>query len=253
MSAWMRVGIAAGLAVLLMATSSWAQNSPKGDLALGEAVYKEICFSCHGVKGDGKGPSWLNTKPRPQVFIDRNYMSRLTDQYLFEVVKYGKLAVLQRNVPDSSLEAVAMPSFEDVLEDSQIRELIAFERSAQRGAPEMSEETREIFTDACAVCHGAEGRGDGTRPSKVQPAPPGFVSEIQPAPADYHDPLFMARFADEFLVAVIKKGRIGATEELGFDTMKPYGHILSDEEIWGVIRYIRETFINSNTSNPSKP
>jgi mono/diheme cytochrome c family protein len=36
-----------------------------------------------------------------------------------------------------------------------------------------------------------------------------------------------------------------ATEVAGFDTMKPYGHILSDEEIWGVVRYIRETLVNA--------
>lgn len=244
MSTWLRVGIAGGVTLLLAASGGWAQETPKGDLALGESVYKEICFSCHGQTGDGKGPSWLNTMPRPQVFIDINYVSRLTDQYVFEVVKHGKLAVLKRQVNGSTLRAVAMPSFEDVLEDSQIRELIAFERAFRTGAPQ-SAETREIFNDACAVCHGQRGRGDGTRASKRQPAPPGFVSEIQPAPADYHDPLFMDRFSDDFLFALIKKGRIGASEVAGFDTMKPYGHVLSDEEIWGVVRYIRETFVNA--------
>ncbi len=245
MSGWAWGGIGVSLVLLLGTSNGWTQTTPKGDLALGESVYKEICFSCHGETGNGKGPSWLNTMPRPQVFIDSNYMSRLTDQYLFEVVKYGKLTVLKREVKGSSLKAVAMPSFEDVLEDSQIRELIAFARSAQRGAPQMSDEMREIFNDACAVCHGAQGRGDGTRTSKRQPAPPGFVSEIQPAPADYHDSLFMERFSDDFLVALIKKGRIEATEVAGFDTMKPYGHVLSDDEIWGVVRYIRETFGNA--------
>ncbi len=239
---WMAIPAAVGL--LLTASDGWAQNASKGDRAVGEAVYKEICFSCHGETGDGKGPSWLNTKPRPQVFIDTNYMSRLTEQYVFEVVKYGKLAVLKREVKGSPLQALAMPAFEDVLEDSQIRELIAFERAFRTGAPQ-SAEVREIFKDACAVCHGEGGRGDGTRASKRQPAPPGFVSEIQPAPADYHDPLFMDRFSDDFLFALIKKGRIGATEVDGFDTMKPYGHILSDEEIWGVVRYIRGTFVNA--------
>lgn len=245
MSGWAWGGIGVSLVLLLGTSNGWTQTTPKGDLALGESVYKEICFSCHGETGNGKGPSWRNTMPRPQVFTGTNYMSRLTDQYLFEVVKYGKLAVLKREVKGSTLQAVAMPSFEDVLEDSQIKELIAFTRSAQRGAPQMSDETREIFNDACAVCHGAQGRGDGTRASKRQPAPPGFVSEIQPAPADYHDSLFMGRFSDDFLVALIKKGRIEATEVAGFDTMKPYGHVLSDDEIWGVVRYIRETFVNA--------
>ncbi len=230
-------------AVLLAGAARGAQPAGPGDLKLGESVYKEICFACHGEAGNGKGPSWLNTMPRPQVFTDRNYMSRLTDQYLFEVIKYGKLAVLKREVPGSALQAVAMPAFGEVLEDPQIRELIAFERAFRSGAPQ-SAETREIFNDACAVCHGPRGRGDGTRVSPRQPAPAGFVSDIQPAPADYHDPLFMERFSDDFLVALIKHGRIGATDVAGFDIMRPYGHVLSDEEIWSVLRYIRETFVN---------
>lgn len=231
---------AVGLVWLLLSSSSMATE--KGDLALGESVYKEICFSCHGLKGDGKGPSWLNTKPRPQVFANPNYTPRLIDQYLFEVAKYGKLAVLKRQTPLGE-KAVAMPSFEDVLEDEQIRELIKFERGFRAGGPQ-DEEMREIFNDACVPCHGPGGRGDGPRASEVQPAPEEFVSLIQPAPGNLTDPVFMARFDDEFLFALIKKGRIGATEEMGFDTMQGYGHILSDEELWAVVRYIRETFIN---------
>jgi mono/diheme cytochrome c family protein len=171
----MRLGhrglLCAGLAFLCVASARGAQPTPWGDLKLGESVYREICFACHGLTGDGKGPSWLNTMPRPQVFIDAHYMSRLTDQYLFEVVKYGKLAVLKREVAGSPLQAVAMPAFGEVLEDAQIRELIAFERAFRTGAPQ-SAETREIFDDACAVCHGREGRGDGSRASPRQPAPP---------------------------------------------------------------------------------
>ncbi|MGQ4808675.1 hypothetical protein NKDENANG_02063 [Candidatus Entotheonellaceae bacterium PAL068K] len=91
------------------------EAAQKGDLQLGKSVYKEICFSCHGLTGDGKGPSWLNTLPRPQVLANPEYMSRFTDRYLYEVVKYGKLAVLKGEAPDSPLEAVAMPAFGDVL------------------------------------------------------------------------------------------------------------------------------------------
>jgi len=219
-----------------------AEEDRKGDPALGEAVYKEICFSCHGLGGDGKGPSWLNTRPRPQVFANPDYTPRLTDQYLFEVAKYGKLAVLKRRTPLGE-KAVAMPSFEDVLDDDQIRALIKFERAFSTGEPQ-DEAMREIFNDACAPCHGMGGRGDGPRASAVQPAPNGFVSLIQPAPGNLTDPVFMARFDDDFLFNLIKKGRIKATEEAGFDTMQPYGHILSDEELWSVVRYIRETFID---------
>ena len=217
----------------------------KGDIRIGEGVYKEICFACHGLKGNGKGPGWRNTKPSPQVFINSVYMSRLTDEYIFNVVKYGKLKVLKRHIPNKKLQSVAMPSFGDVLEDNQIRDLIKFERAFSQGGPQSSE-MREIFDAACAICHGKEGRGDGERPSKVQPAPKYFVSLIQPSPMNLTDPQLMARFKDDFLFALIKRGKIGAVEEAKFDTMQPFGQVLSDKEIWSVICYIRETFINPN-------
>lgn len=232
-----------GFALLLTASGAGQQKAPRGDLALGASVYNEICFACHGAAGDGKGPSWLNTMPRPQVFIDTNYMSRLTDQYLFEVVKYGKLAVLKREVKGSPLESLAMPSFGHLFDDAEIRQLIGFERAFATGASQ-SADTREVFKDSCVPCHGEQGRGDGPRASPQQPAPHRFVSDAQPAPADYHDALFMDRFSDDYLLALIKHGRVGASEVARFDTMKPYGHILSDDEIWGVVRYLRETFVN---------
>jgi len=231
---------------LSLETSAEAQTAAKrGDLATGKSVYNEICFACHGEKGDGKGPSWFNTKPSPQVFINSVYMSRLTDEYMFNVVKYGKLAVLNAQIPDKKFQALAMPAFGAVLEDSQIRDLIKFERAFSQGGPQ-SAEMREIFDAACVVCHGKSGRGDGERAHTKQPAPKYFVSEGQPSPMNLTDPQLMARFNDDFLFSLIKKGKIGAIMEDKFDTMQPFGQVLSDKEIWSVIRYIRETFVNPN-------
>jgi mono/diheme cytochrome c family protein len=213
----------------------------EGDFAQGERVYKEICFSCHGLQGDGQGPSWLANMPRPQVFMNTNYMARLTDQYMFDVTKYGKLAVLKREY-QTTLQIVPMPAFETILTDEQIRALVTFERGFLSGAPQAAE-VRTIFDANCAVCHGAQGRGNGVMANPVQPAPATFVSLIQPAPADYMDSVFMARFDDDFLFWLIKKGRIGVTADKGYNTMNPYGQVLRDDEIWSVVRYIREHFI----------
>ncbi len=241
------VSMLAALLLLILAVpqSVTAQSATRGDLKVGEGVYKEICFACHGLKGDGKGPGWFNTKPSPQVFINSVYMSRLTDEYIFNVVKYGKLAVLKRQIPNKKLEAVAMPSFGDVLEDDQIRNLIKFERGFSKGGPQ-SAEMREIFDAACAIYHGKGGMGNGERASKIQPAPRYFVSLIQPSPMNLTDPQLMDRFKDTFLFSLIKKGKIGAVVEDKFDTMQPFGQVLSEKEIWSVIRYIRETFVNPN-------
>jgi mono/diheme cytochrome c family protein len=242
------VYLAALLWVSLVGVSPHAhggQAAKRGDLKVGEQVYKEICFACHGLRGDGKGPGWKNTKPSPQVFVDAVYMSRLTEEYMFLVVKYGKLAVLKREIPQKDFPSLAMPAFGDVLEDDQIRALIQFERGFSRGTPQ-SAEMREIFDAACAICHGKSGRGDGERAVSHQPAPRFFVSEGQPAPMNLTDPRLMARFSDDFLFALIKMGKIDAIEQGGFDTMQPFGDVLSDHEIWSVVRYIRETFVQPN-------
>lgn len=245
MSCWRALTVAAAWLLLPGLAGAASQAERLGNLALGESVYREICFSCHGITGDGKGPSYTNTMPRPQVFSNPDYIRRMTEQYMFEVVKYGKLAVLRREVPNSPLKATAMPSFEEALEDDQIRRLIAFERSFRTGQPQ-DPEIREIFDAACATCHGPGGQGNGpTAVGHDGPPPSTFVSAVQPPPADYTNRLFMERFSDDFLFALIKKGRLGATEQMGFNTMNPYGHIMSDEEIWSVILYIRKTFIES--------
>ncbi len=139
----------------------------KGNIDLDRSVYKEICFSCHGMKGDGKGPSWRNTTPRPQVFANPRFMSRVTDRYIYEVVKYGKLAVLKIEVPDSPLEAVAVPAFGDVLEDDQIKQLIELEHALLRGQEPSDAEIKAIFDEACAPCHGTGGQGNGDRAYKT--------------------------------------------------------------------------------------
>lgn len=240
-----------GVALAVGWVASSAAAAPlEGDLSLGKEVYQEICFSCHGEKGDGRGPSYRNTMPYPQVFANPNYMRRLTPQYVFDVVKHGKLAVLKGEKKTGRYDVLPMPGFEDSLEDGEIRALMAYEkflRTGQWGTPPGSglsrEQAKEMFEGACAECHGPKGKGNG--PKAVGSRDPGkpFVSAAQPAPADQTDPLLMARFSDEFIFWLIKKGRIAATEQKNFDTMKPFGHILSDEEIRSVVRYVWETFI----------
>ena len=218
----------------------------KGDYALGLEIYEEICFSCHGMKGDGKGPSFRSSRPRPQVFTSP-YMKRMTDDYIFSIVKFGKINVLLEKTKGFKLKgtkATAMPAFGEVLEDVQIRKLIKWERGFTTGKQVKDEESAEIFKDACSQCHGLKGRGDGERPRGSQPLGKPFVSEIQPPPMDYTRKEEMARFDDEFLFALIKYGRLEATTVKKFDFMKAYGHILNDKEIWGVVRYVREAYIN---------
>ncbi len=223
-----------------------AELPEMGDYWLGKAVYEEICFSCHGLKGDGRGPNWKASMPHPQVFVS-DYMKRMTDEYMFAVIKFGKMNVLKEQMNGLKLKLsrpTAMPAFGEVLEDAQIRKLIAYERGFTSGKHPDDPESKEIFEAACIQCHGKTGHGNGERPVGDQDPNKHFVSEIQPPPMNYHLKEEMARFNDEFLFWLIKLGRLDASEQKQFDFMKAYGHVLKDEEIWGVVRYVREGFIN---------
>jgi len=242
MNAW-KVCLTAASAVLGMATAAWAQAPVPVNLEKGAAVYATHCSTCHGEQGDGKGPGWLGLMPRPQVFTNRNYMSRLTDQYLFDVVKFGKLDVVRREGKGRGYKSVGMPPFNDELSDSEILELVSFQRTV-RGSGFRSPKAKKAFEEHCVPCHGPTGRGDGKLANPRSMAPGEFVSDIQPAPGDYGDAQFMNRFSDEFMGSLIRKGWVATMESKKFATMAPFSGNLSDQEIWHVVGFIRHEFIN---------
>jgi mono/diheme cytochrome c family protein len=173
-------------------------------------------------------------------------MKRMTDDYLFAVTKFGKLRLLKGEAGGFKLQVAkpaAMPGFADSLEDGQIRALLRWVRGLSSGKQPSDPKSEEIYQAACAECHGKAGRGDGETALGGQPPGRPFVSATQPPPADLTSREQMARFDDRYLFWLVKLGRIGATEEKGYDHMEPFGHLLKDAQIWGIVRYIREAFI----------
>jgi len=195
------------------------------DLGEGKRVYQTICFACHGEAGDGKGPAALGMQPKPMDFTDANYMRRLTDQYLFAVVKYGKEAVMTKGSRDY-LGAVAMPAFGETLSPEEVTALVGYVKAFRSGTPQDGK-ARALFQANCAVCHGLAGQGNGP-----------IAQSIQPAPADFTDPKFMARFSDDYKHLVITKRKLGAVQA-GSPTMPGFGRVLSDFEISSVVQYLR--------------
>lgn len=233
------------LLVLLALPLSVVAAGPPGDYGEGRRLYGEVCFSCHGNRGDGRGPNWKSTRPRPPAFTSP-LMKRMTDDYLFAVTKFGKLNLLKERTGGFRLRGAkpaAMPGFADSIEDAQIRALLRWVRGLPAGQPPDDPTSREIYAAACAECHGKAGRGDGETALGGQPPGWPFVSRIQPPPADLTSREQMARFGDRYLFWLVKLGRIGVTEEKGYDYMEPFGHILKDAQIWSLVRYIREAFI----------
>ena len=99
--------------------------------------------------------------------------------------------------------------------------------SAASVAPAFGEDLakgKKIYVDKCLKCHGEKGRGDGPR-----------AYDLSKKPADYTDKEKMSKFTDADLNKVVKEGK---------KPMPAFGKKLSDEEIGGVIAYIR-TFVGA--------
>lgn len=82
--------------------------------------YMQSCANCHGVNGAGKGPAADLYPVAMPDFTDGAYMSRLSDDYLFDIIKKGGEPVGK---------SPYMPGFGAALTDTQINELVDYIRS----------------------------------------------------------------------------------------------------------------------------
>jgi mono/diheme cytochrome c family protein len=92
----------------------------EADAAAGKADYQIFCASCHGPNGGGDGPVAQALDPKPAKHSDGNYMNPLTDDYLFQVIKFGGASVGKSPM---------MAPLGGSLSDQQIRNVIAFIRT----------------------------------------------------------------------------------------------------------------------------
>ena len=87
-----------------------------------------------------------------------------------------------------------------------------------QGAP-----AKENWDHSCAKCHGAEGKGDTKIGQKL-------------GVKDYSDPAVQAKFTDDEAFKAVKDG----VEEGGKKKMPGFADKLSDEDIKGLVKYMRD-------------
>jgi len=81
------------------------------------------------------------------------------------------------------------------------------------------------YSNLCASCHGATGRGNG----------PAAVA-LNPKPKDFADCRLMTKLSDDSLFKAIK----GGGQSVGLSPMMPsWGGALTDQDIHGLVTYIR--------------
>lgn len=89
----------------------------KGDAAKGETHYKTLCVSCHGEKGEGNGPAAAAMNPKPGNFTDPANAERLTEEWVYKMVKNGGAA---------NGKSPMMVAWSGALNDQQIRDVSAY-------------------------------------------------------------------------------------------------------------------------------
>lgn len=99
-------------------------------------------------------------------------------------------------------------------------------RNSVRATPEAIAAGAKLYSENCASCHGARGFGDGE-------AGRGLV----PSPALLNHFVRMPMAGDEYLLWAISEGG----ERFGTE-MPAFKDVLSEDEIWRIITYMRSGF-----------
>jgi len=105
------------LAALSAVPAFAADFELKGDAVKGEAHFKTMCVSCHGEKGDGNGPAGAALTPKPTNFTDAANADRLTEEWVYKMVKNGGQA---------NGKSPMMIAWSAALNEQQIRDVSAY-------------------------------------------------------------------------------------------------------------------------------
>lgn len=85
-------------------------NGLAGDSRKGGQFYNANCATCHGVKGDGKGPRAYFINPKPKNFLERTSRNTYNRPAIFAATSMGKLGT-------------EMPAWSKVLDEQQIADV----------------------------------------------------------------------------------------------------------------------------------
>jgi len=88
-------------------------NGLKGDAVAGGRFYMANCATCHGAKGDGKGPRAYFINPKPRIFIDPAFTSAFNRPAIYAATAVGRLGS-------------EMPAWNKVLSDQEIANVSEF-------------------------------------------------------------------------------------------------------------------------------
>lgn len=96
---------------------------------------------------------------------------------------------------------------------------------AAEGEEKVVRPAAELYGQNCASCHGASGKGDGP-----------LSAGLNPQPAKHADGGYMNALTNEHIFKVVKEGGAAVGKS---PMMAPWGSSFSDEEITGLVAFMR--------------
>lgn len=135
------------------------------------------------------------------------------------------------HTPYQAWEDLRADTFSKDLNDSQVWDLVAVVWSDV--TPNLSlDKGQKLYSQNCAACHGADGRGDGVfalDPS-VTPESDSMGNEVV-HPPDFTDPLQMYGASPALLQGKIIRGGMGTG-------MPSWGQIFREDQTWALVDYL---------------
>ena len=187
----------------------------------GRQLFFESCVSCHGERGDGKGPSASGLKPPPANFTDAQFMRGETPYDFYHVISLGKTHT-------------GMPAWDAVLSVQQRWDLVSYLWTLAPGSAGIAE-GQGIYLAQCASCHGANGNGQGVfSPALVKAAP-----DLSQAQA-------LARRSDAEIFGSVTEG-VAATP------MPAFARTLKEDERWKVVAFMRLLSLGGPQTTATEP
>ena len=120
-TAWSWMPLAAAVAMILAPASiSTTARAAEVDLKAAASNYSDSCVDCHGESGTGDGKKAAELKSKPADYTNCAVMTKLSDDYLFNVIKNGGASVGKGK---------EMADFGKAYDDDEIRGLVAYVRT----------------------------------------------------------------------------------------------------------------------------
>ena len=147
----------------------------------GAEIYIKNCVLCHGDLLDGSGLFGKSFFPPPANFLHPKSVLGKPQSFAYWRIMTGGPGLPEKYEPWNS----AMPAWKNTLSEEDVWKVILYIYSTAQerihadgaSAPVLKpsvERGSAVYADKCAVCHGAEGKGDGPAAAISSPRPRNF-------------------------------------------------------------------------------